>query len=52
MGRVTNKVSKKVKLSKAKLNYRKHERRLISRYERRQGVAAVRQALKSGNDEQ
>jgi hypothetical protein len=34
--RVTTKVSKKLKLSKGKMNYRKLERKLIHRYGRRQ----------------
>lgn len=35
--RQSTKVSKKLKLSKSKLNYRKDERRAIHRRERRQG---------------
>lgn len=39
--RQSNKVSKKLKLSKSKLNYRKDERRVIHRRERRQGKVAT-----------
>lgn len=35
--RTSTKVSKKLKLSKSKVNYRKHERRLIHRATRREG---------------
>lgn len=42
--RQSNKVSKKLKLSKAKLNYRKDERRVIHRRERRQ---TAQQALEA-----
>jgi hypothetical protein len=33
----TTKVSKKMGLSKGKINYRKHERKLINRFNRRAG---------------
>lgn len=35
--RASNKVSKKLKLSKSKVNYRKGERRVIHRRDRREG---------------
>lgn len=39
--RQSSKVSKKLKLSKAKRNYRKHERRAIHRHQRRLSKAAA-----------
>ena len=40
----TTRVSKKVKLSKSKINYRKHERRAITRFNRRKGKEECREA--------
>lgn len=42
--RANNKVSKKVKLSKGKINYRKFERTRIHRFKRRQSKAELRQS--------
>lgn len=44
--RVSTKVSKKLKLSKAKLNYRKDERRVIHRRERREGKRQLEQQVR------
>lgn len=39
--RASTKVSKKVKLSKSKVNYRKHERKAIAKLNRRQGKRVI-----------